>query len=220
MRALVRPSNLVRPSKLVSLSPEEEVLRSLITEAKQHFPGSLKRQKALTQVIRLVAPKLWKSNAPYYQDALQQTWEYFSRHVDRYNPEQATVATWLNRYLRWRLSDLAKPRQEVPFSQFGRNWDGDRAPFEEIPDKTGDAALLLTEVLTWIQTDPTGELRTLHIQDHPEVTAQLLLLKRLPPETSWKALSQAYGIPTSTLSSFYRRHCFPRLRNLKEVGSI
>lgn len=220
MRALVKPSNLVRASNLVSLSPEEDLLRSWIAEAKQHCPGSLKRQKALTQVIRLVAPKLWQSNAPYYQDALQQTWEYFSRHVDRYDPEQATVATWLNRYLRWRLSDLAKPRQEVPFSQFGRDGDDDRAPFEEIPDTRGNATLLLTEVLNWIQTDPTGELRALHIQAHPEVTAQLLLLKRLPPETPWKELSQTYGIPVSTLSSFYRRHCFPHLRNFKEFASI
>ncbi|MBW4522163.1 MAG: sigma-70 family RNA polymerase sigma factor [Scytolyngbya sp. HA4215-MV1] len=211
---------LVRPSKLVSLSPEEELLRSLIAEAKQYSPGSLKRQKALTQVIRLVTPKLWKSSTPDYNDALQQTWEYFARNVDRYNPNLASVVTWLNRYLRWRLSDLASARQEIPFSQFGQPADGDLTPFENIPDKTGDATLLLTEVLTWMQTDPTGELRALHIQDHPEVTAQLLLLKRLPPQTSWKKLSQAYGIPIPTLSSFYRRHCFPRLRNFKDFVSI
>jgi hypothetical protein len=40
----------------------------------------------------------------------------------------------------------------------------------------------------------------------------VLILRRLPPETPWKVLSEEFDIPSSTLSSFYQRQCLPRLR--------
>ncbi len=41
----------------------------------------------------------------------------------------------------------------------------------------------------WVETDPQGELRRIHIQGHPKVTCQVLILKRLPPETKLENFS-------------------------------
>jgi hypothetical protein len=55
-----------------------------------------------------------------------------------------------------------------------------------------------------------------HIAGRPEVNAQVLILRRLPPEASWKELSAEFNLPISTLSSFYQRQCIPRLRKFGE----
>ena len=68
----------------------------------------------------------------------------------------------------------------------------------------------------WAKTDPSGELQSIHIQGHPLVTCQVLILERLPPETSWKTMSAEFNISISTLTSFYRRQCIPRLRKFGE----
>jgi hypothetical protein len=41
------------------------------------------------------------------------------------------------------------------------------------------------------------------------------MLLRLPPETPWQDISDQFGVPVPTLSSFYRRNCIPYLKKLK-----
>ena len=68
-----------------------------------------------------------------------------------------------------------------------------------------------------MEADPQGELRGIYITNRPDVTAQILILRRLPPETSWKDLAADYKLSVSTLSSFYQRQCLPRLRKFGEL---
>lgn len=75
---------------------------------------------------------------------------------------------------------------------------------------------LILYVRAKIEADETGELRECHIEDHREVTAQVLILQRLPPEAKWKDLAKEFGISTSTLSCFYQRQCKPRLKAICE----
>jgi hypothetical protein len=187
-------------------------LQSLVQEAKQYPAGELPRQKALTQAARILPHLLWQERSPYYNDALQQTLEHFCRKVDRYDPELGSVVTWLNKYLRWRLVDLSTPRLEIPFSQFA-SADDNNPPFIDIPDPVDrTTASILDSVQEWAETDPTATLRRVQMKKYPQVTAQVLILHRLPPETSWKNLSETLGISIPTLASFYQRQCLPRLR--------
>ena len=86
-------------------------LSQLVKEACKYPPGSKERQKNLTKIIRLVNSQLWQENTPYYEDALQETWIYFCRNIcdgkpgKVYNPDKASIVTWLNTYLKWRLKD-------------------------------------------------------------------------------------------------------------------
>ncbi|WP_299415421.1 sigma-70 family RNA polymerase sigma factor [Acaryochloris sp. IP29b_bin.148] len=203
--------------------PLEDKLRQLVLEARQYPSGHLKRKQCLTKMVRLIeqSHKLWHEHTPYYEDALQQTWVYFCQNVceagtgEQYDPNRSSVITWLNRYLKWRLQDfridqqkrLARCTSAMP-SAMGRTTD--------VTDNIAappDTPPILETTHHWIVTDPEGELRSIYIQNRPDVNCQTLLLRRLPPEQSWEKISEEFGLPISTLSSFYQRQCIPRLRN-------
>ncbi|KYC35329.1 hypothetical protein WA1_09280 [Scytonema hofmannii PCC 7110] len=207
----------------------EELLRRLVEEACGHPPGSQQRQKLLTQVIRLTSGKLWRENTPFYQDALQQTWLYFCRNLcesttgQAYDSDLGSIVTWLNVYLRRRLQDFYRNQQRqqartvsVNFSQSRSGEDtGILDPVDNLSAEP-DVPPILEEIRSWVETDSDGELSRTHIQGRPDVTCQVLILKRLPPEVGWKELSIEFGLSVSTLSSFYQRQCLPRMRKFAE----
>ncbi|MEN8447553.1 MAG: sigma-70 family RNA polymerase sigma factor [Cyanobacteria bacterium J06555_13] len=202
-----------------SRSPEDPLLK-LVSDTCAHPPGSAQRQRGQTKLIRALGPQLWHTYDAYYADALQQTWIYFCRNLCEattgraYNPAVARLTTWLNAYLKRRLQDfrIAETQQRAKtVSSYSSRGDGVLDPVDRLP-APADIPPLLEQVLAWAQTDADGSLRATHINNHPTVTAQLLILKRLPPETPWKELSADYGISVGTLSSFYQRQCLTRLR--------
>lgn len=207
----------------------DEQLRHLVTQACGNPPGSPQRQKLLTQIIRLSAKKLWRESTPYYQDALQQTWLYFCRNIcegltgQKYDPTYGSVITWLNAYLKRRLQDfyLNQNKEQattVPM-RVRQSKSGDSSdlidPVENLA-ATPETPPILEELEMWVKTDPTGELRSTCIKGRPDVNCQVLILKRLPPEASWKELSEEFKLAIPTLSSFYQRQCLPRLRKFAE----
>ncbi len=192
----------------------EEQLRRLVEEACSYPLGSSLRQKLLTQIIRLTASKLWRENTPYYQDALQQTWLYFCHNVcGAYDPTRGSVITWLNSYLRWRLHDY-QSNSTLSQSVLAKGTD----QIDQIAQLVAppDIPPILENVRLWAEADSDRELRCTYIQGRPDVNCQVLILKRLPPEVNWKELSIEFGLPVSTLSSFYQRQCLPRLRKFAE----
>lgn len=211
------------------MSELEEQLRQLVVEACKHPPGSPDRQKNLTRIIRSTSGKLWRESTPYYQDALQQTWIYFCQNIcekttgERYDPSRGSIVTWLNYYLRRRLQDSQIARQQ-DFSRtaMGKVRSTRSGEQESVTDPIENLAAapdvppILEDVRTWAEVDRTGELQRTHIEGHPQVNCQTLILRRLPPETSWKELSEEFGLGVSTLSSFYQRQCLPRLRKFGE----
>jgi hypothetical protein len=104
----------------------------------------------------------------------------------------------------------------VPVEQLGSGETNQTVDSVENIPANPDVPPLLEEIKRWVETDPDRELRRIHITNHPEVTARVLILRRLPPETSWKILAAEFNITISTLSSFYQRQCLPRLRKFSE----
>ncbi|MEM9090785.1 MAG: SAV_2336 N-terminal domain-related protein [Cyanobacteria bacterium P01_F01_bin.53] len=178
-------------------SASDDSIRQLIKETCQYPTGSPHRQRGLTKIIRALGPKLWRTDDAYYDAALQQTWIYFCRNLCEattgraYDPDVASPVTWLNAYLKRRLKDFAIAEK--------------RTQPDIIPP-------WLEQVRAWAEADPDGTLAATHVSKHPTVTAQQLILRRLPPETPWKELSAEYGISVGTLSSFYQRQCLKRLQ--------
>lgn len=207
-----------------------EHLHFLVKEACKHPVGSAQRQKNLTTIIRITSKKLWRENTPDYEDALQQTWIYFCQNIcegntgEPYNPARGSVITWLNFYLKRRLQDFyissQKQQARTATSQFQRSKSGEVNEIIDPVDRleaNPDIPPLLAEIKTWVETDRNGDLRRTYIQGHPRVNCQVLILRRLPPETDWKALAAEFGLSVSTLSSFYQRQCMPRLRKFGEL---
>jgi hypothetical protein len=207
----------------------ERQLRELVETACSHPPGSAIRQKSLTQIIRLTRRQLWREYTPMYEDALQQTWLYFCRNIceattgERYNPDRASLITWLNYYLKRRLQDFqadaAKQAKDyVPSTQ---EVDGTTIDVIEQQPAPADIPPILAEVKRWAEIDADGTLVATHIKGFAHANCQLLILRRLPPEVSWEEISQELGIPIATLSSFYQRKCLPSLRNFgKSEGYV
>ncbi len=204
----------------------DEQLRRLVAQVCGHPPGSPQRQKLLTQIIRLSGSRLWRENTAYYQDALQQTWLYFCRNIcegktaQPYDPTYGTVITWLNAYLKRRLQDFYLHQQKeqaiiAPVrTQQGHNHEI-IDPVDSLP-ATPSTPPILEHLENWVITDSDGDLRGTCVKGHPNVNCQVLILKRLPPEVSWRELSEEFGLSIPTLSSFYQRQCLPRLRAFAE----
>ncbi|MEM7756798.1 MAG: sigma-70 family RNA polymerase sigma factor [Cyanobacteria bacterium P01_A01_bin.40] len=195
-------------------------LAQLVKEACKYPYGSRQRQKKLTQIIRLLNHHLWKEDTTYYEDALQETWIYFCQNIcegktaNPYDPERASVVTWLNNYLKWRLKDgyIKMEKQKKRTAPVGVNQSSKIInPVDSLPAQP-DVPNILEEIEKWVLKDSEHKLRQTHLDNHPQITCQLLILKRLPPETPWKTLAEEYKVPAGTLSSFYQRKCKPLLR--------
>lgn len=192
-------------------------LQQLVTEACSYPARSLQRRQKLSEIVRVVmkSGKLWKENTPYYNDALQQTWLYFCRNPEQYNPASCSVITWLDNCLKWRLQDFRsleaqEQARTVSASTLGTEETTDY--IQNLPDDP-DIPPILEETYQWAQSDPDGELASTHVKGRPDVTCQILILRRLPPETPWKTIAKEFGLPPSTAPNFYKRECLPRLRN-------
>ena len=205
----------------------DEQLRLLVQETCKHPPKSRKRRQGLNKIIRLIknSGKLWRENIPDYEDAEQQTWLYFSRNLceantakQNYNPDRSSVTTWLNGYLKPRLKDCRTKAAEEKATRASGAIPGSDETIDPVQTLAAPADIppMLEEVRTWAETDADGELCRTHIKNHPDITAQLLILRRLPPESKWEDLSAEFGLGVSTLSEFYRRKCKPRLRKFGE----
>ena len=211
----------------------EQQLAELVIETCQHPQGTIARQSELTSLIRLInrSQKLWKDNSPYYEDALQLTWLYFCRNLceattakSAYDSDRSNVITWMNAYLKYRLQDMyIENHQQQLKSGLAERKDIDDAVINQVVDRIAapvQSSDLLEQIQQWAKLDRTKVLRRTYIRDRADVNAQVLILKRLPPETNWQILSQEFSLPISTLSSFYQRKCIPLLKEFYEKSRV
>lgn len=205
---------------------DNEHLRQLILETCKYPPGSLERKRNLTKLIIGIqqTQKLWRENTQYYQDALQQTWIFLCQHLceadtgQKYDPDRSSITTWLNGYLKWRLQDFRIAQQADKKNKVTtvRVSNSETVNIVDNLAANPDIPPILEDTIKWAKEDLSGELGSIHIKGYPQITCQKLILRRLPPETSWQELSQEFGISISTLSNFYQRQCMPRLRNFAQ----
>jgi hypothetical protein len=205
------------------MEPLQTRIYQLVLEACSHPPGSRERQQNLTKIIRLIDRHLWRESTIYYEDALQKTWIYFCQNIcegktgQPYDPDRASVITWLNNYLKRKLQDYyleTQKRQAKIVDNQLKSLDESKKKvdfIDNIPAKT-QIFPLLEDVRRWVETDPTKKLRRIYIENRPEITCQLLILRRLPPPTPWKIIAEELNISPKTLSSFYHRQCLPLLQ--------
>ncbi len=210
----------------IASQPElDRQLSQLVAAACQHPPGSLNRRRCLSKLILAIetSGKLRQENVPFYEDALQLTWIYLSQNLceactarEPYDPAKSRVTTWLNAYLKRRLQDLRAEARSQPLQPPSASPD-DGFDFLDNLEASPDIPPILEETRRWAERDPTGELQQIHIQGRPDLTCQLLILRRLPPETRWKDLATEFNCAFSTLANFYQKHCLPRMRQFGEL---
>ncbi|NEP57064.1 MAG: sigma-70 family RNA polymerase sigma factor [Symploca sp. SIO2G7] len=198
-----------------------EQLNQLIKEARMYLPRSLKRQKLLNEIVGKMqqSKQIWRGWGvveELYEEALQQTWLWFSKNFCNYDLERGKVMTWFNKYLKFRIQDLcveaAEEKNKHNTTQL-YNDDEVSDPLENIADPAGnsDPLGILKETRKWLEQQKS-ELRCIHVRDRTDINAYNLILYRLPTaDKTWEELAKQFGVSTSTLSSFYQRKCFPLL---------
>ena len=88
--------------------------------------------------------------------------------------------------------------------------DGTIAIVEKLAAKP-EIPPILERVQDWLEQN-VSEFRKIHMANYPQINCYEMIRRRLPPESSWQALEEEFGVPYKTLESFYRRQCKPRLR--------
>ncbi|MEM6398609.1 MAG: sigma-70 family RNA polymerase sigma factor [Cyanobacteria bacterium P01_D01_bin.116] len=203
----------------------DEKLSQLIRDTCQHPRGSLKRQRGMTEIIKLIQRKLWKDNSNrFYGDALQRTWLYFCRNLceattgQKFDPERSSVITWLNAYLKLELRKFRcnENEQRMRFVSEITTDTGEVIDPLETVAAPRDIPPIVETSKKWLETDPTGELRSTHMSGHPEITCQAILLRRFLSEKSWKDISAEFNVPLQSLNTFNRRYCQPLLKKFAE----
>lgn len=200
----------------------------ILFEAQKYSSNSFKRRRCLTQMIRLIqqSNKLWYEHTPYYEDALQQTWLFFCQNVceartgKQFDPSRSSMITWLNQYLKWRLQDFRIQTHQRRTKIYSPSPLGTLDKANDVLTNLAappDIPPLWGMTLHWIETDPEDILGRCHILNRPDVTCQVLLLRRIFSHRQWDEISLEFDVPVSTLSSFYQRKCLPALRNFAEL---
>jgi hypothetical protein len=202
-------------------------LLELVDRACQHPRGSFQRNRYLNRLIRDIekSGKLWNENTDYYGEALHKTWIYLSGNLceastakQPYDRTKARITTWLSAYLEHRLRDerLAeqKAKQNIRDQRLVSLDDKDDnglKPSEKIP-ATPELSFYMEEILEWIETDPTGELKSNHLPRKRDITCQVLLQRRWSSGQSMEQLAAEFGCAPSTLYKFFKSHCVPLLQ--------
>ncbi|MGI2904163.1 RNA polymerase sigma factor [Tolypothrix sp. VBCCA 56010] len=189
-------------------------LEHLALTAKQFPPKSQERQLALGQLAskiqksgRLFCKGRYSYPEDVYSEALQETWLYVSRKIEKYDPEFGTVIAWVNFILHKRFIDAIRRYQKnkqvsldepIEFSGESGTTLLDTIPQPQILPDGGE---ILQEIL---QSDPDDLFKQEHIKNHPEANFQAIALRRLTKQ-SWNNMSAEWKVGVSTLSSFYQR---------------
>lgn len=204
--------------------PLDEKLRELITEACFHPVGSPKRQAAFSEIFRLTmqSKKLWRESSPYYADALQEMWEHCFLKVDDpedgYKPDVCRVITWLDNRLkkilrRYRDRSRRQLNRHVFAIQFEDGQVLDPVNSLMAPPDSQPAMDMLAHLLNWVTEDPEQILRNRVCAKYPNINAQVLLLRRLPPmEQSWTDIASELDADKTYIAQWYSRYCNPFLR--------
>ncbi|MGH7999016.1 MAG: hypothetical protein ACREPR_06215 [Brasilonema sp.] len=176
------------------------------------------RDKALTILIHTIqqSGKLFckgKSDFPHqvYTEALQETWLYICRNIDKYDPVKGKVLTWVNFILDKRFKDAIKNYRndlqtqslDAPLKNSYSN-DSYNMTLKETIESPEPTFFEYEEMRNFIAKDAAGEFKKRHIKEHPEANFQEIALRRLETQ-SWRKMSDEWGIVVPTLSSFYER---------------
>jgi len=197
-------------------------LRQLIADICDERSNHLDRQKNLARLYMLVSKssKLWRESTPYYQDALQEMWEYCCNHPCEYPSDLQEVTTWLNDELKKRLNKYKMRSQR----QNQRHLDAiltknaetlDPLDLISSPKDIEPVLEMWRKTRDWVETDPDRVLSQTYFRRYPQINARVLILKRIPPDTQdWKTIAAQWDLTakeSQDLPKFYSRNCRPLL---------
>ncbi|MEG4322117.1 MULTISPECIES: hypothetical protein [unclassified Microcoleus] len=207
-------------------TPKDELLCKLILGICSESLDSPQRLKLLNRLLRelQLLPKLSKVSHPYYFEALNKTWQWLDNHLHEFNPRrspiQASLITWINGHLRYRIQDLyhTKNQREISLEDLERRGyyirclGGFDAEIEQIErQEKADLALAIAQ---YIDRDPEQKLRNCHPRNRPDCNCQIIVQRLFLQESPEKmtAIARQLNIKTQTIHSFWKRTGFSKVQ--------
>ena len=165
-----------------------------------------------------------------YEEALAQTWEWFGKKFENYQPERASFVTWFNRKLYFKQKDVYAQWIEERASHQPSSIDLEinipMDPFNLIPDSSQDPGLsawfdqMMEAIAKWIEQQ-RGPLTRCHISNHPHANCYVIFSKWLPkkdvetsrwePGCSLDEIAEELEVEPSALKRCFRQRCWPKL---------
>lgn len=223
----------------------DEQLQKLIDEVYRYKEATPERQKALNKLLIIVQqlPGIYKSCHQDYLEALNKTWEWVCRSIDKFEviqnkSLQDCLVKWINGYLKWRIKDLYAPdsKYTISLDQQISNADGstvtllDILPDTQYNSKTldlldikiaeiqqGDRQNLAGRIIRFIEQDEKHQLRRCCTRVNSECNCQMLAKRLLLAKPSHKIahIAREFNVSNQTLYSHWKKKCLPLL---KEIG--
>jgi DNA-directed RNA polymerase specialized sigma24 family protein len=186
------------------------LLLQLAVVAQESPPGSLERRVSLTKLVNLLMRStcLWRPpkivSSPIYQEiyneARQELFLYICQHIEKYNPERATVIVWVNVLFERRFFRDAI-RKMQPHNRLETVSLNELDDFLSAPVSTPNTSEVLKE---YIELDPENIFKNQYIEKCPKANFQAILKRRMMGQ-SWKDISTEFNLKVPTISSFYYR---------------
>ncbi|MEO0935651.1 MAG: hypothetical protein AAFY21_18515, partial [Cyanobacteria bacterium J06641_2] len=210
--------------------------------------GTPQRQKALNKLLIVVQhfPGIKKDGHQDYLEALNKTWEWFCRSIDKFDNSkvvaseslQISLTRWINGYLKWRIKDLyvSDSNYIISLDQPIGNDEGSKVTkLDILADSKGEgvsldlldikiAEIQKYEQKTWgeritklIEQDTNNELKRRCIRNNAECNCQLLAQRLLLAKPSHKIADIARELNVSN-QTIYSHWKKKCLPLLKEIG--
>lgn len=170
----------------------DRLLKEISTGLKLAEPALISKWSGITNIESIVA------------EAVNNTLMEALKNIDRYDPAQASVMTWVNGILKYRFQDaLRRYKSRYESISIDRPDAMAEARIAEMSEPESD--LPASELSQFIKTDPEGHLAETHIRNHPDATLQSILLMRLDG-LKWQEITDRLNIPShSTVNTFHDR---------------
>ncbi|MGF1522821.1 MAG: hypothetical protein ACFBSF_10955 [Leptolyngbyaceae cyanobacterium] len=151
---------------------------------------------------------------------------------DEFQPRLKQFTTWLGDRLWAKLQRdkyrfVTHTQQEVSFSTQGNSENTPQNPLLSFEYKPGrrESRERWDRVLSWAEADPDKVLSQVCFRKRPDVTAQVLIIRRLQsPPVEWQDIAKEFNLTPykkmiPRLSEFFKRKCYPLIQQYgKEIG--
>ncbi|MEG4985372.1 hypothetical protein QUB08_06290 [Microcoleus sp. BR0-C5] len=211
-------------------TPKDERLCKLIIAICSESRDNPQRRKLVDRLLRQLQllPKLSKSSHPYYYEAVNKTWEWLEKHLHEFNPRrspiQASLTTWVNTHLRYRIHDLHithNPKvlsldlDALERSRFYNDYlDGLEVEIERIERQEKQA--VARAIVKYIDRDPEYELRNCYPRNRPDCNCQILVQRLFLQQSPEKmaVIARQLNIKTQTIYSFWKRTGLSKIQGI------
>jgi hypothetical protein len=211
-------------------TPQDERLCQLILNICLLSRDNPQRRKLVDRLLRKlqISPKLSKVSHPYYYEAQNKTWLWLNKHLHEFNPQhspiQASLVTWVNGHLRYRIQDLytsknrknqnTLPLEALETSGFYGCLDALDLEIERMERQ--EKQDLARDIAHYFQGDPQQELRNCHPRNRPDCNCQIIAQKLLVDESPAKmaTIARQLNIKEQTIRSFWRRTGFSKIKKI------